>query len=61
MSKVKSIFIGPDGLRHGWRFLIFAAAIFLIVPFLEQPAIAFLEVKLHVNRSALGGAVHHSW
>ena len=53
MSKVKSIFIGPDGLRHGWRFLIFIAATVLIVQLLEQPAIAFLEAKLHVDRSAL--------
>ncbi|PYL79365.1 MAG: hypothetical protein DMF21_13175 [Verrucomicrobia bacterium] len=53
MSRIKWVFIGPDGLRHGWRFLIFAAAIFLVVQFLEQPAIAFLAAKLHVNRSAL--------
>jgi membrane protease YdiL (CAAX protease family) len=53
MSKVKSIFIGRDGLRHGWRFLIFVAAIFLVAQFLEQLAIAFLEAKLHVDRSAL--------
>ena len=53
MSRIKWLFIGPDGLRHGWRFLIFATAIFLVVQFLEQPAIAFLAAKLHVNRSAL--------
>jgi membrane protease YdiL (CAAX protease family) len=53
MSRIKWLFIGPDGLRHGWRFLIFAAAIFLVVQFLEQPAIAFFAAKLHVNRSAL--------
>jgi hypothetical protein len=53
VNKLKSILIGPDGFRHGWRFLIFASAIFLVVQFLEQPAIAFLETKLHVNRSAL--------
>src|SRR5437867_7333081 len=53
MSKVKSLFIGPDGLRHGWRFLIFVAAIVLVVQFLEQPAIALLEARLHVDRSAL--------
>src|SRR5438876_4622883 len=53
MSRIKWLFIGPDGLRHGWRFLIFAAAIFLVVQFLEQPAIAFLAAKLHINRSAL--------
>ena len=53
MSKVKSIFIGPDGLRHGCRFLIFVLANFLVVLFLEQPAITFLEAKLHVDPSAL--------
>src|SRR5947199_1482339 len=53
MSRIKWLFIGADGLRHGWRFLIFAAAIFLVVQFLEQPAIAFLAAKLHINRSAL--------
>ena len=53
MSKFKSIFIGPEGLRHGWRFLIFVLAIFLVGQFLEQAVIAFLEVELHVDRSAL--------
>ena len=53
MSRAKWLFIGPDGLRHGWRFLIFVAAIFLVVRFLEQPAIAFLAGKLHVGRRAL--------
>jgi len=50
---LKLLFIGPDGLRHGWRFLIFAAAIFLVVRFLEQPAIAFLAATFRVDRSAL--------
>jgi hypothetical protein len=53
VNKLKSLLIGPDGLRHGWRFLIFVVAIFLVGQFLEQPAIAFLEAKLHVDRSAL--------
>jgi membrane protease YdiL (CAAX protease family) len=53
MSRIKWLFIGPDGLRHGWRFLIFVAAIVVVAQFLEQPAIAFLEAKLHVDRSAL--------
>src|ERR1700741_2688900 len=56
MSKVKSIFIGPNGLRHGWRFLIFVAAIVLVAQLLEQLAIAFLEAKLHVDRSALSAS-----
>ena len=53
MSGVKWLFVGPDGLRHGWRFLIFSAVIFLVVQFLEQPAITFLAAKCHVDRSAL--------
>lgn len=53
MSRIKWLFIGPDGLRHGWRFLIFLAAIVFVAQFLEQLAIAFLQAKLHVDRSAL--------
>src|SRR5436190_23090698 len=53
MRGVKWLFVGRHGLRHGWRFLIFAAAIFLAVQFLEQPAIAFLAAKLHVAPNAL--------
>ena len=53
MSRIKGLFVGRDGLRYGWRFLIFAAAIILVVEFLEQPAIGFLAAKLHVDRSAL--------
>jgi CAAX protease family protein len=53
MSRIKWLFVGQDGLRHGWRFLIFASAIVIVVAFLEQPAIAFLTAKFHVDRSAL--------
>src|SRR5213082_2964791 len=53
MRGVKWLFVGRDGLRHGWRFLIFAVAIFLAVKFLEQPAIAFLTAKLHIAPNAL--------
>src|SRR5437763_16123070 len=53
MRGAKGLFVGPGGLRHGWRFLIFAAAIFLVVQFLQQPAIVFLAAKLHVAPNAL--------
>jgi len=53
MSGVKWVIVGPDGLRHGWRFLIFAAAIIVVGQFLEQPAIAFFAAKLHVDPRAL--------
>src|SRR5262245_36689 len=56
MSRIKWLFIGPDGLRHGWRFLIFVAAIVLVAQFLAPLAIAFLEVKLLVDRSALSAS-----
>src|SRR6266704_577595 len=56
MSRIKWLFIGPDGLRHGWRFLIFVAAIVLVAQFLEQLAIAFLGAKLHVDRSGLSAS-----
>ena len=53
MSRIKWLFIGPDGLRHGWRFLVFVAAIVLVAQLLERLAIVFLGAKLHVDRSAL--------
>jgi CAAX protease family protein len=53
MGGIKWLFFGRDGLRHGWRFLIFAAAIVVVVAFLEQPAIAFLAAKFHVDQRAL--------
>ena len=52
MNKLKSIFIGPDGLRHGWRFFIFAAAIILLVQFLEKPAIEFAAATLRIDPNA---------
>jgi membrane protease YdiL (CAAX protease family) len=53
MSELKLIFTGPDGLRHGWRFLLFVAAIVLVGQYLEQPAIVFLAAKLHFAGNAL--------
>lgn len=53
MTRIKWLFVGPDGLRHGWRFLIFAAAIVLVFQFVEQPAVSFFAAKLHVDQNAL--------
>jgi len=36
-SSVASIFIGPEGLRAGWRFLLFTLAIELSAFFIEEP------------------------
>jgi uncharacterized protein len=52
MSRIKWLFIGRDGVRHGWRFLIFAAVIVVVVEFLERPAIGLIGVTFHVDPSA---------
>jgi uncharacterized protein len=49
MRRVKWVFIGENGLRQGWRFIIFAAAIILVFQFLEEPALGFLARKLHLD------------
>jgi uncharacterized protein len=51
MSTSKWVFIGPDGFRHSWRFLIFAAAVTLAAQFGEEPALGFLQRKLHLDRA----------
>ena len=51
MRRVKWVFIGQNGLRHGWRFVIFAAAIILVFQFLEEPALGFLARKLHLDNA----------
>ena len=51
MRRVKWVFIGKNGLRQGWRFIIFAAAIILVFQFLEEPALRFLARKLHLDNA----------
>jgi uncharacterized protein len=51
MRRVKWVFFGKNGLRQGWRFIIFAAAIILAFQFLEEPALGFLARKLHLDNS----------
>src|SRR5438128_3593431 len=53
MRGVKWLFVGRHGLRHGWRFLIFAAAIIVAVQLLAHPAVGFLAAKRHVAPNAL--------
>jgi len=53
MNRLEWLFIGPDGVRHGWRFLVFVGAILALVRFLEPPMVAFLAANFHVNPSAL--------
>jgi hypothetical protein len=51
MRRVKWVFTGENGLRQGWRFIIFAAAIILVFQLLEEPALGFLARKLHSDNA----------
>ncbi|PYL37278.1 MAG: hypothetical protein DMF34_10965 [Verrucomicrobia bacterium] len=53
MTRLRSLFLGQAGLRHGWRFVIFAAAIILAFQFVEGPVILFFAVKFHLDLNAL--------
>jgi membrane protease YdiL (CAAX protease family) len=53
MSRLRAPFVGQAGLRYGWRFIIFAAAIILAFQFGEEPAILFLSARFHLDLNAL--------
>ncbi len=55
MTRLRLLFLGQAGLRHGWRFVIFAAAITLAFQFVEEPVILFSAVKFHLDVNALTG------
>ncbi len=48
-SSIASIFIGPDGLRAGWRFLLFALGIELGVLVIEEPIAQVLARYFTIN------------
>src|ERR1700722_2620826 len=56
MSAIKRLFTGSDGLRHGWRFLIFVAVFVLLVQITEQPALTFLGLKTGVDLNQLSAS-----
>jgi membrane protease YdiL (CAAX protease family) len=53
MSRLRAPFVGQSGLRYGWRFVIFAAAIILAFQFLEGPVILFFSARFHLDLNAL--------
>ena len=52
-SRIGWIFIGPDGLRAGWRFLLFAFGIVLGTWFVEEPLARFLAQSFAINMDEL--------
>jgi len=48
-SRIGWVFIGAEGLRAGWRFLLFALGIVLGTWFVEEPLANFLAQRLAVD------------
>jgi hypothetical protein len=48
-SRIGWVFIGPEGLRAGWRFLLFAIGILLGVRLVEEPLSQFLAQRFAIN------------
>jgi len=53
MTGIASIFIGPDGLRAGWRFLFFVLGIELAEFFLREPLISLFARQLGIRLDEL--------
>jgi len=47
------ILVGPEGLRHWWRFFFFALAVWLAGRFVEVPVSNFLAQRLGIDPIAL--------
>jgi membrane protease YdiL (CAAX protease family) len=52
-SAVRALFFGAEGLRYGWRFLLFVFGIWLAGRYLAGPVSAFLAAKSGVNPEEL--------
>lgn len=48
-SRIGWLFVGPEGLRAGWRFLLFAFGIVLGAWFIEEPLGRFLAQRFAIN------------
>jgi len=47
------MFLGPEGLRYGWRFFFFAFGIWLAGEFVEVPVVTFLATRSGTDPSVL--------
>jgi CAAX protease family protein len=56
-SRIGWIFIGSDGLRAGWRFLLFAFGIVLGTWFVEEPLARFLARSFAIKLDELSAPV----
>jgi membrane protease YdiL (CAAX protease family) len=53
MSRVRVVFFGAEGLRHGWRFLLFVFGMWLAGRYASQPLFDFLAAQSGVNLQEL--------
>ena len=53
LSGIASIFVGPDGLRAGWRFLLFALGIELAEFYVREPFTSFIARNLGIRLDEL--------
>ena len=53
LRNMASIFIGPGGLRAGWRFLLFVLGIELTEFYLRGPLVSLLSRRSGVNLDEL--------
>jgi membrane protease YdiL (CAAX protease family) len=52
-SRIGSVFVGPEGLRAGWRFLLFALGIELTEFFVRGPLLLFLSRRFELSLDEL--------
>lgn len=52
-SGIGSIFLGREGLRYGWRFLLFALGVWLVGRFMEMPVSTFFAGRLGIDLGEL--------
>jgi hypothetical protein len=52
-SRIASIFVGPGGLRAGWRFLLFVLGIELAEFYLRTPLLSLLARRSALNLDEL--------
>lgn len=50
---IRSVFVGSEGLRHGWRFVLFALGIWVLGRFVEGPVSEFLVAWAGINTNEL--------
>src|SRR5262249_50687333 len=50
---IKQIFVGPNGLRAGWRFLLFVVGIILLGRFATSPLATYLVARFRISTDEL--------